>query len=73
VKYYEISKGSNFTTTIQKAETELTPEMLATGSWKSLTFKPYNFEALGIQPMRGHLHPLMKVRAEYRQASFLTK
>jgi phenylalanyl-tRNA synthetase alpha chain len=73
VKYYEIFKGSNFSTTIQKAETELTPEMLANGSWKSLTFKPYNFEALGIQPLRGHLHPLMKVRAEYRQVKIVIK
>ena len=37
------------------------------GSWKSKNFKPYNFQALGIPPSCGHLHPLMKVRAEYRQ------
>ena len=67
VKYYEISPGSNFSTTIQKPETELTSEMITSGSWKNATFKPYNFEALGIQPHRGHLHPLLKVRAEYRQ------
>ena len=67
VKYYELTPGPGFTTTIQKPETELTPEMIANGSWKSATFKPYNFEALGIQPHRGQLHPLMKVRAEYRQ------
>jgi phenylalanyl-tRNA synthetase alpha chain len=67
VKYYELSQGDNFTTTIQKPETELTPEMIANGSWKTANFKPYNFEALGIQPHRGHLHPLLKVRAEYRQ------
>ena len=67
VKYYELIPGDNFTTTIQKPETELTPEMIANGSWKTANFKPYNFEALGLQPQRGNLHPLLKVRAEYRQ------
>ena len=37
------------------------------GSWKQRTFKEYNFDAMGIPPVRGHLHPLMKVRAQYRQ------
>ena len=37
------------------------------GSWKEKTFKPYNFDALGIMPDSGHLHPLLKVRAEFRQ------
>ena len=64
---YKISKGPNFTTTIEKPVTELTPEMISNGSWKTANFKPYNFEALGIIPPAGHLHPLLKVRAEYRQ------
>ena len=37
------------------------------GSWKTKTFKAYNFDALGVPPTRGHFHPLMKVRAEIRQ------
>ena len=45
---YKISKGPNFTTTIEKPVTELTPEMISNGSWKTANFKPYNFEALGI-------------------------
>ena len=64
---YILKKGTNFTTKIEKAETELTPEMIASGQWKTVSFKPYNFEAMGIQPSTGHLHPLLKVRAEYRQ------
>ena len=40
---------------------------LTSGSWKEKTFKPYNFDALGIMPDSGHLHPLLKVRAEFRQ------
>ena len=37
------------------------------GAWKTKTFKDYNFDALGIQPSCGHLHPLMKVRTQFRQ------
>ncbi|KAK5856721.1 hypothetical protein PBY51_008297 [Eleginops maclovinus] len=67
VKSYWITKGSCFSTTITKQETELTPEMIANGSWKEKKFKPYNFEALGVAPDCGHLHPLMKVRTQFRQ------
>ncbi|XP_027141577.1 phenylalanine--tRNA ligase alpha subunit [Larimichthys crocea] len=67
VKSYWITKGNSFSTTITKQETELTPEMIANGSWKEKKFKPYNFEALGVAPDCGHLHPLMKVRTQFRQ------
>jgi len=67
IKGYTVKKGSAFTTKIEKPETDLTPEMIASGAWKTAKFKPYNFQALGIQPPAGHLHPLLKVRAEYRQ------
>lgn len=66
-KTFLLKKGSNFSTTISKPETDLTPEMIATGSWKTKTFKPYNFDALGVFPASGHLHPLLKVRTEFRQ------
>lgn len=65
-KAFVVTKGNQFTTSIEKPETDLTPEMIQTGSWKGKSFKPYNFQALGIPPVCGHLHPLMKVRAEYR-------
>lgn len=44
--------------------------MLATGSWKTATFKPYNFNALGADQHAGALHPLMKVRHEFRNIFF---
>jgi len=66
-KVYRLTKGPKFSLTITKAETELTPEMISSGAWKTAAFKPYNFDALGISPNGGHLHPLLKVRAEYRQ------
>lgn len=40
---------------------------LFSGSWKEKKFKPYNFEAMGVPPDCGHLHPLMKVRTQFRQ------
>ncbi|XP_034046665.1 phenylalanine--tRNA ligase alpha subunit [Thalassophryne amazonica] len=67
VKSYWITKGNSFSTTITKQETDLTPEMIATGSWKEKKFKPYNIEAMGVAPDCGHLHPLMKVRTQFRQ------
>ena len=36
------------------------------GSWKSASFKSYNFEALGAPSNGGALHPLLKVREEFR-------
>ncbi|NXN99341.1 SYFA ligase, partial [Rhinopomastus cyanomelas] len=67
LKSYWIRKGSAFSTAVARPETELTPEMIATGSWRDRPFKPYNFSALGLPPACGHLHPLLKVRSQLRQ------
>lgn len=48
-------------------ETELTPEMMATGSWKAKQFKPYNLDASAPPAPTGHMHPLLKFREEYRK------
>lgn len=66
VNVFKVSKGSEFTTSVSKAETDLTADMIASGSWKDKTFKAYNFNALGIMPDCGHLHPLLKVRTQMR-------
>lgn len=47
VTSFMLSKGPLFSTTIKKLETDLTSEMVLTGAWKNLQFKPYNFDALG--------------------------
>ncbi|VDM40667.1 unnamed protein product [Toxocara canis] len=70
VKSYFVKKGPSFATVIDKPELDLTPEMITSGSWKSKAFKKYNFNALGVMPAGGHLHPLMKVRSEFRQIFF---
>ncbi|VVD03817.1 unnamed protein product [Leptidea sinapis] len=46
LKSFILRKGPQFATTIKKLETDLTSEMILSGSWKTLQFKPYNFEAL---------------------------
>ncbi|PNE09448.1 Phenylalanine--tRNA ligase alpha subunit [Cryptotermes secundus] len=66
-KSFLLGKGKNFATSVEKPETELTQEMIASGSWKEKNFKPYNLDSLGISPERGHLHTLLKVRDQFRQ------
>uniref|UniRef100_A0A0N4ZE13 phenylalanine--tRNA ligase n=1 Tax=Parastrongyloides trichosuri TaxID=131310 RepID=A0A0N4ZE13_PARTI len=61
-----VSKGPSFTTTIVKHEADLTPELIQSGEWKTKQFKKYNFDALGVPPSMGHLHPLLKMRSEFR-------
>ncbi len=59
--------GPSFTRSVKKKDTDPTPEMISSGSWKEKTFKPYNLKALRVPLARGHLHPLMKVRSEFGQ------
>ncbi|KAJ1725086.1 Phenylalanyl-tRNA synthetase, beta subunit, cytoplasmic [Coemansia erecta] len=67
---YAVSKGTDFSTEIKKQATDLTVEMLQSGAWKNSEFKKFNFDSLGVSPNGGHLHPLMKVREEFRQIFF---
>lgn len=66
IKSFLLKRGSEFSLSLQKLETDLTPEMIASGSWKEKKFKPYNLDALGTPLECGHLHPLLKVRKEFR-------
>lgn len=65
-KSFVISKGKEFATSLQKLEADLTSDMLANGLWNTLKFKSYNLDALGTVPDAGYLHPLLKVRSEFR-------
>ncbi|VVT50673.1 uncharacterized protein SAPINGB_P002842 [Magnusiomyces paraingens] len=67
---FEIAKGPEFALTIKKLETDLTIDMVQSGAWKTAEFKPYNFAAEGTNPLAGALHPLNKVREEFRQIFF---
>ncbi|KAF9820945.1 hypothetical protein IEO21_00922 [Rhodonia placenta] len=52
----------------EKALAELRKRKLIvqSGSWKTSTYKKYNFEAEGLPPNGGAFHPLLKVREEIR-------
>lgn len=67
---YRVAKGPQFALTITNYETDITADMVANGSWKNANFKAYNFNSEGVPPQSGALHPLMKVREEFRQIFF---
>lgn len=67
---YSVAKGAEFALEVKQLETDITAEMVQTGSWKSASFKPYNFNSEGVLPVCGALHPLNKVREEFRQIFF---
>lgn len=66
-KTFMITKGSKFSLTVKKPVVNVTSEMLLGGSWKDYEFKPLNFNALGAPTNGGYLHPLLKVRSEFRE------
>ena len=67
---YTISKGTKYAKEIPVEVTDLTADMLSSGSWETANFKPYNFNALGSSQNAGALHPLNKVRQEFRNIFF---
>ncbi|KAG5470485.1 hypothetical protein LSCM1_01729 [Leishmania martiniquensis] len=67
-KVFVYTKGTAYAPTrAQKAVGDLTREMLLDGSWKERQFKEYNFSARGAEVGGGALHPLLKVRQEFRE------
>jgi phenylalanyl-tRNA synthetase alpha chain len=65
-KFYSISKGPQFTTERKQLIRDLDVNALRSGSWASDEFKEYNLAAEGKPVHAGALHPLQKVRAEFR-------
>jgi len=64
--WYRITRGAAYAPTRQRLAAELTKEMLDSGDWAGARFKAYNLESAGKVAGGGHLHALMKVRAEFR-------
>lgn len=67
---YTVSKGPKYAKEIPVEHTDLTVELLTSGAWETANFKPYNFAALGANQDAGALHPLNKVRQEFRNIFF---
>ena len=66
-KSYEVARGPSYSPVRVKKAADLTKEMLDNGTWKETQFKSYNFLTLGEKVGGGYLHPLLKVRAEFRK------
>ena len=66
-KSLQVGRGKAYAPTRVKKAADLTKEMLDSGSWQTTAFKPYNFLTLGEKVQGGYLHPLLKVRAEFRK------
>lgn len=67
IKYFKILKGSKFEEGLVKQETDLTTELLAHEAWEKSKFKKYNYSAQGKEANNGALHPLLRVRAQFRE------
>jgi len=67
LKSYSVTRGAEYAPKRVKKAADLTKEMLDSGAWKSTPFKPYNFLTVGEKVGGGYLHPLLKVRAEFRK------
>lgn len=66
--YYLMKKGPNFAEKVVTLKADLTAEDLAKETWKTEAgFKGLNLQAKGKQPPTGGLHPLLKMRTEFRQ------
>ena len=67
LNYFSISKGENFAEKIVTKKADLSAKDLAEENWKNAElFKGINLEAEGKELSVGGLHPLMKVRSEFR-------
>ena len=67
-KTFTISKGASFALERKKAASDLTKEMLQDGSWRDAEFKSYNLvPGAGAPPNGGCVHPLLKVRQQFRE------
>jgi phenylalanyl-tRNA synthetase alpha subunit len=64
---YRLERGPNWAPERRRLAADITKEMLDSGSWETDPFKGYNFESEGRECGGGHLHALMRVRAEFRQ------
>ncbi|KAM0674128.1 Phenylalanyl-tRNA synthetase [Gurleya vavrai] len=65
--FYKISKGDKYQPNLPNFATEITSQMISSSSYVNFTFKPYNFDTTGKIPLKGNLHPLLKVKDEFRK------
>ena len=64
---FAVWKGAEFALVRVKQHANLTKEMLEKKTWGELSFKGANLQTMGQELSGGHLHPLLKVRTEFRR------
>ena len=64
---YNLTRGPEYAETRVKKAADLTKEMLDNGTWSTTRFKDYKIDVLGEKVGGGYLHPLLKVRSEFRK------
>ncbi|EZG67417.1 phenylalanyl-tRNA synthetase alpha subunit [Gregarina niphandrodes] len=67
VTYFVPRPTALFSTELAKQLVDLDRSILQTGEWRGAEFKPYNFNAAGIAPCFGSIHPLIKTMNMFRQ------
>jgi len=70
VTFFSLVQGPNFADSRRACVSDLSASMLASKEWQSSAWKEYNFNALGLQPKGGHLHPLLKIRSQFKKILF---
>ena len=63
----EREKAQGYIDRLVRREADFTVDMLRDGSWKTASFKDYNYAAVGAPVGGGYVQPLLKVRAEFRK------
>lgn len=66
-KSFKLTKGGAFALQRKKLPADLTKDHLDKNTWSKTKFKDYNLNARGAINNGGFLHPLLKVREEFRQ------
>ncbi|QSL67118.1 hypothetical protein MERGE_001507 [Pneumocystis wakefieldiae] len=67
---FSVKKGPEFSLSIKEQITDLTVAILQSKLYESMEFKSYNFDAKGANIPCGSLHPLLKMREEFRSIFF---
>ncbi len=62
-----MSRGPKWALKRARLAADITKELLDSGEWATTAFRAYNFESAGSPAGGGHVHALMRVRAEFRQ------
>ncbi|KAF7683969.1 putative phenylalanine--tRNA ligase alpha subunit [Astathelohania contejeani] len=64
---YSVWKGDEYAETIKQQFSDITAEMILANDFNNLSFKSYNFNTIGNIPSYGNLHPLMKMKDEFKK------